>query len=204
MIRILLGHRGALLRAALAGLLSDEDDLEVVSELGCADDVLAEALQLRPDLAVLDSALPGTVPMQELCAELYRALPDCGMLALLDRRAYGRIGRSLVPLAPRVGLMSTEATPKDFVEGIRRLVRGEAVMDPDLAVAALRSGAAVLTVRECDVLRLAALGATSKEIASSLCLSTGTVRNYLSRILTKLDARTRIEAIRIAQDNGWI
>ena len=71
-------------------------------------------------------------------------------------------------------------------------------------IVALRSGDTVLTDRECDVLRLAALGSTAKEIATSLCLSTGTVRNYLSKILNKLSARTRIEAIRIAQDSGWI
>ena len=204
MIRILLAHRGALLRGALAALLADEDDLEVVAELGCVDHVLTEAVHVRPQMVVLDCALPGSVPVHELCAALCRRLPECGVLGLLDRQAYGRLGHSLVRLAPRVGLMGTEAPPKDFVEGIRRLTRGEPVLDPDLAVAALRSGNTTLTARECDVLRLAALGATSKEIATSLCLSTGTVRNYLSRILTKLGARTRVEAIRIAQDAGWI
>lgn len=203
-IRILLAHRGALLRGALAALLANESDLKVVADVGCTDDVLPEATQLRPQLVVLDCALPGTTPIHELCNTLGRVQPDCGVLCLLDRRAYGRLGHSLLRLAPRVGLVGTESPPKDFVDGIRRLVRGEPVLDPDLAVAALRSGDATLTARECDVLRLAAQGATSKEIARNLCLSTGTVRNYLSRILSKLGARTRVEAIRIAQDAGWI
>ena len=200
MIRVLLGHRGALLRGALAALLSDEDDLDVVAELGCGEEVQSVAVQVRPHVVVLDHALPGNVGVHDLCG----TLPDCRVLTLLDKRSCGQVGRSLARLAPRVGLMSIDATPKDFVDGVRRLAGGEPVLDPELAVVALRSGDTVLTDRECDVLRLAALGSTAKEIATSLCLSTGTVRNYLSKILNKLSARTRIEAIRIAQDSGWI
>jgi two-component system, NarL family, response regulator DesR len=153
---------------------------------------------------VLDSPLPSTVDMCEVCNRLCRALPDCGVLIVIDPRSSVAASRHLLRLAPRVGLVSLDATPADLVDNVRRLARGEPVLDPDLAMAALQSHKAVLTERECEVLRLARFGATAKEIATSLCLSTGTVRNYLSKILTKLEARTRIEAIHKAQEAGWI
>ncbi len=178
--------------------------MAVVAEPARGEQVLAVATQVRPDVAVLDFSLPGGVPIGELSRTLCRTLPTCRTLIVIDRRSCAGIGRSLARLAPRVGLLGTESTPPDLIDGVRRLVRGESVLDPELAVAALRSVETVLTDRECEVLRQARLGATAKEIAKSLCLSTGTVRNYLSRVLAKTGARTRIEAIRIAQDAGWI
>jgi two-component system, NarL family, response regulator DesR len=203
-MKILLGYRGTLPRAAIAALLSSEDDFEVVGELERTDGLLDVALEARPNVAVLDYTLPGSVEVSNLCLQLRRALPGCGVLALLDRRSLDRGARTLVRLAPQVGLMGTDTTPKDLVDGLRRLAQGKPVLDVDLAVAALRSWDTVLTDREREVLELTALGATAKEIGTSLCLSTGTVRNYLSRILTKLGARTRIEAVRIAQEAAWI
>jgi len=203
-IRILLGYRGALSRGALATVLAAEPDMVVVAEPARGEQVLAVAMQVRPDVAVLDFALPGGVAVGELSRTLCRTLPSCSTLIVIDRRSCAGIGRSLARLAPRVGLLGTESTPADLVDGVRSLVRGEPVLDAELAVAALRSVETVLTDRECEVLRQARLGATAKEIAKSLCLSTGTVRNYLSRVLAKTGARTRIEAIRIAQEAGWI
>jgi two-component system, NarL family, response regulator DesR len=187
-------------RGALAALLSDEHDIEVVAELGRREGVLPAARRVGPGVVVLDHVLAGIAVVQDL----FEAVPGCRVLALLDRQACGRVGHILVQLAPRAGLLSIGAAPEDFVDAIRRLDRGETVLDPDLAMVALRSGQTMLTDRERDVLRLAALGSTAREIGMSLCLSTGTVRNYLSSILTKLGARTRIEAIRIAEDAGWI
>jgi two-component system response regulator DesR len=199
-IRILLGFHGALPRAALSELLAAQVDLTVVAELGRGEDVLPAAQRERPHVAVLDHALPGSVDIEALCAQL----PDCRVLALLDGRSSGRVGRALARLAPQVGLISVDAPPHEFVDAVRRIARGEPVLDAGVAMVALHSRDCVLTGRERDVLRLAAIGATAKEIAMRLGLSPGTVRNYLSRTLTKLDARSRIEAIRIAQDAGWI
>lgn len=200
MIRILLGFHGALLRAALSRLLAAQVGLTVVAELGQGEDVLPAAQRERPHIVVLDHALLGSVDVEALCVRL----PDCRVLALLDGRSSGRIGRALARLAPQVGLMSLDSPPHEFVDAVRRLARGEPVLDAGVAMVALHSRDCVLTGRERDVLRLAAIGATAKEIALRLGLSPGTVRNYLSRTLTKLGARTRIEAIRIAQDAGWI
>jgi len=199
-IRILLGYHGALVRSALAEVLSGQDDLTVVGELARADDVPAVAPRARAHIAVLDIMLPGTVRVSELCTTLL----ECPVLVVLDRRSCARFGRSLAQLAPRVGLISTDATTAGLVRSVRRLVGGEAVLDPELALMVLRPAHPMLTERECEVLRCAANGMTAKEIATSMCLSAGTVRNYLSRILAKLGARTRIEAIRIAQDAGLI
>jgi two-component system response regulator DesR len=108
-----------------------------------------------------------------------------------------------VNLPPTVGLLDENVPPARVVEGVRRLAGGEQVVDADFVVAALRAGSP-LTPRELAVLRHAAEGLPIEEIAVKLSLSPGTVRNHLSRIMTKTGARTRIEAIGIARDAGWI
>lgn len=199
-IRILLGYRGGLHRKLLAAALSGETDLKVVAELTSTDRLMTLAQRTQADVAVLDIALPGSVGATEM-----RALPaGCRMLVVLDRRSGGAVIRSLIRLTPRVGLISTEATPARLVDGIRRLVRGEAVLDPELAITALQSTRTGLTNRERDVLQLTQQGATAPEIATRLCLSTGTVRNYVSKILAKTGSRNRIEALRFANEAGWI
>jgi two-component system response regulator DesR len=125
-------------------------------------------------------------------------------LTIVDESAPAAVGRTLALLSPGVGLLTVNASPTDLVEGVRRLVRGEPVVDAALAVAALTALENPLTEREREVLRLAVDGAPVGEIAEILVLSVGTVRNYLSRIMVKTGARSRIEAIRIAQAAGWI
>jgi two-component system response regulator DesR len=126
------------------------------------------------------------------------------VLLVLDRCEPAGPGVAMARLAPRVGLIATEASPAQLIEGVRRMARGEPVLDIELAVAALTAKGSPLTERERQILRLAADGTPVKEIAAQLFLCDGTVRNYLSRIVTKTGARTRIEAIRIAQEAGWI
>lgn len=203
MIRIVLGHRSTLVRGALAAVLSREPGLTVVAELARDEEVLTVVVRERPHVVVLDALPPGTVALGELCHELCRRVPRMRVLVMLDHGA-ARVGRSLVRLAPRVGFFATDASPDDLVAAVRRLAHGEPVLDPELAVAALNASDNPLTVRECEVLRLAMRGAPATEIAGSLRLSIGTVRNHLSRIVSKTGARTRIEAIRLAQEAGWI
>lgn len=204
MIRILVGHRDALLRGALAAVLAAEEDLKVVAESARGDELLAVAQRDQPDMVVLDIHLPGTGTVVELCESLREALPDCGVLIVLDQQACVAVGGELAQLAPRVGLLATEASPRELVTGVRQLARGEPVLDAKLALAALTAKMNPFTEREREILRLAIGGAPAKEIATILYLSTGTVRNYLSRIIAKTGARSRIEAIRIAQEAGWI
>lgn len=202
LIRILLGQNGTLFRGALASVLSFED-LQVVAEVGVADAVLEAAARARPDVAVLDVDLPGSIALGEVCRRLVAQLPECGVLVMLDRQLTG-VGRALARLVPRVGLLATDATTGDLVAGVRRLAHGEPVLDVELAVAALTARTSPLTPREGELLRLVGDGASAKEIAKTLFLSPGTVRNYLARIVAKTGARNRIEAVRIAQDAGWI
>jgi two-component system response regulator DesR len=203
-IRILLAHKATLLRRALAAVLSQEEDLHIVAELARGDDVLPVAMRERPHVVVLDQAVPGSAALFDVCTRLHGALPDCGVLLVLDRCEPVGAGVALARLVPRVGLIATEASPAQLIESVRRIARGEPVLDIDLAVAALTAKDSPLTARERQILRLAAGGAPVKEIAAQLFLCTGTVRNYLSRIVTKTGGRTRIEAIRIAQEAGWI
>lgn len=197
---MLLGRPDALVRGALAAVLSHEPDLLVVAELARTDEVLATAARERPDVAVLDASLPGTVTIGELCQTMHQQSPACRPLVLLEQGTGTGLGRSLASLAPWLGLLATDAVPADLVEGVRRLARAEPVLDAELAPAAENP----LTGREREVLRLTRNGAPTKEIARRLGLRVGTVRNYLSRSLAKTGARTALEATRVAQDAGWI
>ncbi|GAB2555176.1 response regulator transcription factor [Kribbella endophytica] len=199
MIRVVLGHRGTLVRGALAAVLSKESDFDVMAELDRSDDVLT-SVRLRPHVVVLDPQLPGKLGIEELC----RKLTGRGVLVLVDHEAIAATSMGLVKQAPRIGLIATDATTDQFVQAVRDVAKGLPVVDVRLAVAALRAGDNPLTDRECEVLRQVTTGATAQEVARTLSLSAGTVRNYLSRILAKTGARSRIEAIRKAQDAGWI
>jgi len=203
-IRVMLAQRRALTRGALAAVLSGEDDLRVVAELAHASDLVPTARREHVDVAVLDHDLPGG-SVVSLCDMVLAGVPDCAVLVILDRRAIAAVGGDLAKLVPRVGVVATDASPETLVDGVRRLARGEPVLDVELAVAALTAARAnPLTDREREVLRLARDGVPPREIAKRLYLSAGTVRNYLARIVAKMGARTRLEAIRIAQDAGWI
>jgi two-component system response regulator DesR len=140
----------------------------------------------------------------ELCAGLCEAVPDCRVLVILERALPALPGAVLARMVPRVGLLAADASPSQLVESVRRLSRGEAVLDVEFAVAALSATSTPLTGREREVLLLATEGAPTKEIAARLFLTDGTVRNYLSRIMAKTRSRTLVEAIRRAQDWGWV
>jgi two-component system, NarL family, response regulator DesR len=198
-IRVVLGHRGTLVRGALAAVLSKESDFDVMAELDRSDDVLT-SVRLRPHVVMLDPQLPGKVGIEELC----RKLTGRGVLVLVDHEAIAATSMGLVKQAPRIGLIATDATTDQLVQAVRDVAKGLPVVDVRLAVAALRAGDNPLTDRECEVLRQVTTGATAQEVARTLSLSAGTVRNYLSRILAKTGARSRIEAINKAQDAGWI
>ncbi len=203
MIRILLAHGRALLRGALAALLCQEADVDVVAEVGGLDEVVPMAHRCRPDLVILDLDL---VDIDHLAAlsNLSRALPNKALLVLADVKQSSLLANTASRELPQVGFVSKQAPPARLVEAVRKLSRGEPTLDPQLAVAALTGRGNPLTTREREVLVLAAAGAPAKEIAARLFLATGTVRNYLSSSMGKTGARTRIEAIRIAQEAGWL
>lgn len=203
-IRLLLADPAALSRRALAEVLGKEDDLRIVAEVGTAREVVPAAVRERPEAAVLNLNQSNSLPLPDICAGLQHAVPECSVLVVLDPATVGCTGAELARHLPRVGLIGIGASPAHLVQSVRRIVRGEAVLDADLAVAALTTRSNPLTDRESEILSLAAAGVPLREIAAQVFLSAGTVRNYLYRVVTKTGARTRIEAIRIAQKAGWI
>ncbi|WP_374777153.1 response regulator transcription factor [Streptomyces sp. NBC_01310] len=201
MIRILLAEDMHMLRGALAALLDLEADMEVVAEVARGDAVLPAALAHRPTVAVLDLDMPGADGLSA-ARDLEATLPDCRILILTALDSPEALRSAL---AARVGgFMLKDAQPDQLAAAIRSVAAGEHVIDPKLAAAALTAKVSPLTPRETDVLRLAAAGAELDVIARELHLTQGTVRNYLGAAVTKLDARTRLDAVRIAREQGWL
>jgi two-component system, NarL family, response regulator DesR len=200
-IRTLIAEQTSLIRAGLVAFLSCSDDIEVVAELQRGDQVVPASRALLPDVAVLAAALPGADGFAAARA-LHAELPSCYSLIMGDQRDPAGLRRAVAAHAS--GFVVRDAAPDFITEAVRRVARGRKVIDPDLAFAALNAARNPLTSRELDALRLAAQGATTAEIARDLCLSVGTVRNYLSRAIAKTDARNRVDAIRIAVGAGWL
>jgi len=201
MIRVLIAEDMHMIRGALVALLSREDDMEIVAELERGDEIVESALRSRPDVAVIDIDLPGLDGLSA-AERLHSQLPTCRTLILTG---LGQPGNLLRALKVHVrGFILKDAPAKTLADGIRRVARGERIIDPDLVAAALETGSSPLTAREADVLRAAESGISTEEIGSQLSLSPATVRNYLSNAISKVGARNRIDAIRIARSAGWI
>jgi two-component system response regulator DesR len=200
-IRVLLAEDQTLVRGALRALLDLEPDIEVVAEVGRGDEVLAAARASSPDVALLDIEMPGRDGI-EAARELAAELPAVRAVVLTTFGRPGFLRRAMEVGA--AGFLVKDSPVAELARAIRAVVAGERVIDRDLAAAALALGATPLSVREADVLRAAAGGATVADIAGRLFLSEGTVRNYLSSAIGKTGARTRVEAARVAEDKGWL
>jgi two-component system, NarL family, response regulator DesR len=201
LIRVLVAEDQAMIRGALAALLATEPDIEVVAQVERGDRVLEEALLTTPDVALLDIEMPGKDGIAA-AAELHARLPSCRVLILT---VFGRPGYLRRAIDAGVsGFMLKDAPPDELATAIRRTARGERVVDSQLAMAALSEGSSPLTPRERDVLAMSVRGASVEEVARSLHLTNGTVRNHLSIAIQKLNARNRVEAARIAEEKGWL
>ncbi|MBV9852958.1 MAG: response regulator transcription factor [Streptosporangiaceae bacterium] len=201
MIRVLLAEDQAMIREALAALLSFEDDIEVVAQVGRGDEVVRAAEASGPDVALLDIEMPG-IDGLTAAAELRRARPQTKIVILTT---FGRPGFLRRAMESGVSAFLVKDSPADKLAcTIRRVLAGDRVIDPDLAAAALAEGISPLTPRERDVLGASADGATIAQIAQELYLSEGTVRNYLSSCIQKTGARNRTEALRLAEERGWL
>jgi two-component system response regulator DesR len=200
-IRVLLADDMKLFRAALKNLLERNEDFEVVAEVYCGDLIVPTALEVRPDVAVVDIEMPGQDGLAAAAA-LREQLPSCRTLILTAFGSPANLRRAMASQAG--GFLSKDVSPEALAEAIRQVVAGIRVVDPKVAAAALTLPPNPLTPREVEVLRLAARGAAAKQIAVDLFLSTATVRNYLSSIAAKLNARTQVDAVRIATDAGWV
>ena len=201
MIRLLLADDQELIRSALAALLALEDDFEVVAAVGRGDEVVAAARAHHPDIALLDIDMPG-IDGIAVAGVLAQEVPQCRSLILTTFGRPGYLRRAMESGA--CGFVVKDAPPERLADAIRRVADGERVVDPVLAAETLASGASPLSARERDVLVAARPGSTVAEIAAKLFLSEGTVRNYLSAAISKAGARNRAEAVRTADDRGWL
>jgi len=199
--RVLLAEDMQILRDTLAALLRLEDDIDVVAEISNGRDIVPSVKAHRPDVAILDIDLPGTDGLTA-AAELYEQCPGCRVLILTVLNKPGSLRQALA--AHAAGFLPKDAPAADLVDAIRRVARGEQVVDHQLALRALEVPDSPLTPRETEVLRHFATGAHPSEIAAQLYLSYGTVRNYLASSVTKLGARNRVDAVRIATEAGWL
>jgi two-component system, NarL family, response regulator DesR len=200
-IRILLAEDVHMVRDALVALLNLEPDFDVVADVANGDEILTTARRCHPDVAVIDIDLPGRDGLSA-AAEIHEKLPECRTLILTSLGRPGTVRRAL---SARVGgFVLKDAPVEKLANAIRDVAAGRRVVDSDLAMSAWESSDCPLTERELEVLRLAADGADAADIAGRLYLSVGTVRNYLTSIVTKLNARTRVDAIRLATEAGWL
>jgi len=201
MIRVLLAEDQAMVRGALAALLTLEGDIEIVAEAGFGDEVLPKALESKPDVALLDIEMPGCDGLTA-AASLHAQLPSCRILILTT---FGRPGYLRQAMQSGVvGFLLKDAPSAQLATAVRRAMASERVIDPTLALSALSEGSNPLTERERTVLAAATEGASIAQIAAKLFLSEGTVRNYLSVAIQKLGVRNRIEAARLAEQKGWL
>jgi two-component system, NarL family, response regulator DesR len=200
-VRVLLAEDQAMVRGALSALLTLEDDIEIVAEASRGDEVLTAALDTLPDVALLDIEMPGGDGL-EAAAVLHERLPSCLVVILTTFGRSGYLKRAMESGA--VGFLLKDAPASELAEAIRKVMKGERVVDPALAAAALSEGDNPLTDREREVLAASKGGATIEDVAGGLFLSEGTVRNYLSTAIKKLGARNRVEAARLAEKKGWL
>ena len=201
MTRVVIAEDQSMVRGALVALLALEPDIKVVGEVASGTEVVETVLRERPDVVLMDIEMPGMDGIAAASA-IREHLPACRVLILTT---FGRPGYLRGAMdAGAVGFLVKDAPASELADAIRRTMRGERVIDPDLAMAALSSGPNPLTDRQREVLRLSLSGASIAEMAGAMFLSEGTVRNYLSDAISKLNARNRVDAARIAEERGWL
>jgi len=200
-IKVMLADDQALVRGALAALLELEVDLTVVAEASRGDEVVELATKEQPDVVLMDVEMPGLDGIAAT-AQLRKVLPDVRVLIVTTFGRPGYLRRGLQ--AGAAGFVVKDTPARELADTVRRVHQGLRVVDPALATDSLVAGESPLTARETDVLKAARGGGTVADIAGELFLSEGTVRNHLSSVIGKTGARTRAEAVQIADNNGWL
>jgi len=200
-IRLLLADDQAMVRGALATLLGLEPDMEVVAEVGSGDEVVAAARASEPDVALVDVEMPGLDGIAATAA-LHEAMPGVRVLIVTTFGRPGFLRRALQ--AGASGFVVKDTPARQLAEAVRRVHSGLRVVDPALAADSLAGGESPLTARETEVLIAARDGGSVADIARYVSLSEGTVRNHLSSAIGKTMARNRADAVRIADEYGWL
>ncbi|WP_404443668.1 response regulator transcription factor [Microbacterium marinum] len=200
MIRVLIADDEDMIRTALAALLALEDDIEIVAECRDGESAVERALELRPDVCLLDLEMPG-IDGVEAASRIRQRIPARCVVVTRHARP-GVLRRALS--AGVDGFIPKSRRAEDVAAVIRDVAAGRRYVDPEIAADALSDERSPLTDRELDVLRAGARGETIAEIAASLHLSPGTVRNHVSSVLGKLGLATRQQATITARERGWI
>lgn len=200
MIRVLIADDEDMIRSALAALLRLEEDLDVIAECRDGESAVEQALALRPDVCLLDLEMPG-IDGVEAAARIRQRVPSRCVVVTRHARP-GVLRRALS--AGVDGFVPKSRRADDVAAVIREVAAGRRYVDPEIAADALSDERSPLTERELDVLRAGARGETIAEIAASLHLSAGTVRNHVSSVLGKLGLATRQQAAIMARERGWI
>ena len=200
MIRVLLADDEGMIRSALAALLRLEDDIDVIAECADGEQAIAEATRLKPDVCLLDLEMPGLDGV-EVAERLRRTVATRCVIVTRHARP-GVLRRALA--SGVAGFLPKSRDAAEVAAVIRRVADGTRYVDPEIAADALSDERSPLTDRELDVLRAGRRGETTAQIASTLSLAPGTVRNHISTILTKLAVATRQQAVLLAEERGWI
>ncbi|WAB81441.1 response regulator transcription factor [Microcella daejeonensis] len=200
MIRVLLADDEGMIRSALAALLRLEDDIDVVAECADGREALEEAQRLLPDVCLLDLEMPHLDGV-EVAERLKRTTATRCVIVTRHARP-GVLRRALA--SGVAGFLPKSRGADEVAAVIRKVAAGARYVDPEIAADALTDERSPLTDRELDVLRAGAQGQTTGQIARSLLLAPGTVRNHISSVLTKLGVQTRQQATRMAEERGWL
>lgn len=200
MIRIIIAEDQRLLRGAMASLLDLEDDIEVAGEAGDGAEALALIERVQPDVCLMDIEMPLMSGLE--VAEILKSRGCATKIIILTTFARPGYFERGVKAGIQGYLLKDEPVDK-LADAIRRVMAGGREVSPELVFGSLREENP-LSGREREILKLAAAGRSAGEIAAALHLSYGTVRNYISEILSKLAVKTRIEAVRLAEDKGWM
>ncbi|MFB7251545.1 response regulator [Microbacterium sp. NPDC056234] len=200
-IRLVIADDQALVRGALAALLELEGDLVVVGAAADGEEAVRLVRELTPDVCLMDIQMPGTDGI-DATGRIRQASPATRVLIVTTFARPGYLRQALD--AGASGFVVKDTPAEQLADAVRRVHAGQRVLDPVLAEESLFTGANPLSDRERQVLRLAADGRSAAAIASEVFLSAGTVRNHLSSAIGKTGASNRAQAVRIAQDRGWI
>lgn len=200
MIRVFIAEDQRMLLGALGALLNLEEDIEVIGQAMNGEDALNSILKLAPDVCLMDIEMPVQNGL-EVAEQLVKQSSSSKVIILTTFARPGYFERAVK--AGVHGYLLKDGSIDELADAIRKVMIGKRVFSPELTFDVIREENP-LTKREQEILRLAALGKTTKEITAELFLSSGTVRNYISEILHKLDAKNRTEAASIAEKKGWI
>jgi two-component system response regulator DesR len=200
-MKLVIAEDQGMLRGALAQLLEMEDDIEVIGQTGNGRDAIELIEKQKPDLIIADIEMPEMTGL-EVAEEIKRSNAICKVVIVTTFARPGYLERAMK--AGASGYILKDEPINELIAHLRLINDGGRFISPELATAFYFAKENPLTEREQDVLRQAFSGCGTQQIADHLHLTRGTIRNYLSTAIQKMDAHSRQAAAKKAKDNGWI